>query len=61
MTRPSSGCSDWSWHCFTRNSDSTPYLGNLGETPNYSEAMSRSIDQEISQILDVAYQLLAAT
>ncbi|MDH3676536.1 MAG: cell division protein FtsH, partial [Anaerolineae bacterium] len=33
-----------------------PYLGNLGETPNYSEAMSRSIDQEISQILDAAYQ-----
>ena len=33
-----------------------PYLGNLGETPNYSEAMSQRIDQEISQILDVAYQ-----
>jgi cell division protease FtsH len=33
-----------------------PYLGNLGETPNYSEAMSQCIDQEISQILDAAYQ-----
>jgi cell division protease FtsH len=33
-----------------------PYLGNLGETPNYSEAMSQRIDQEISQILDTAYQ-----
>lgn len=33
-----------------------PYLGNLGETPNYSEAISQSIDQEISQILDIAYQ-----
>jgi cell division protease FtsH len=33
-----------------------PYLGNLGETPNYSEAMSQRIDQEISQILDAAYQ-----
>ena len=26
------------------------------ETPNYSEAMSQRIDQEISQILDAAYQ-----
>jgi cell division protease FtsH len=33
-----------------------PYLGHLGETPNYSEAMSERIDQEISQILDSAYQ-----
>ena len=33
-----------------------PYLGNLGETPNYSEVMSQRIDQEISQILDAAYQ-----
>jgi cell division protease FtsH len=33
-----------------------PYLGNLGETPNYSEEMSQCIDKEISQILDVAYQ-----
>ncbi|UCC86892.1 MAG: ATP-dependent zinc metalloprotease FtsH [Anaerolineales bacterium] len=33
-----------------------PYLGNLGETPNYGEEMSRRIDQEISQILDTAYQ-----
>ena len=33
-----------------------PYLGNLGETPNYSEAMSQRIDQEIGQILDTAYQ-----
>ena len=33
-----------------------PYLGNLGETPNYSEVMSQRIDQEISQILEAAYQ-----
>jgi cell division protease FtsH len=33
-----------------------PYLGNLGETPNYSEAMAQRIDQEIIQILDAAYQ-----
>jgi cell division protease FtsH len=33
-----------------------PYLGNLGETPNYSEEVSQHIDQEISQILDTAYQ-----
>jgi cell division protease FtsH len=33
-----------------------PYLGNLGETPNYSEEMSQRIDTEISQILDTAYQ-----
>jgi cell division protease FtsH len=33
-----------------------PYLGNLGETPNYSEEMSQRIDKEISQILDMAYQ-----
>jgi cell division protease FtsH len=33
-----------------------PYLGNLGETPNYSEEMSQRIDKEISQILDTAYQ-----
>jgi cell division protease FtsH len=33
-----------------------PYLGNLGETPNYSEAMALHIDQEIFQILDTAYQ-----
>ena len=33
-----------------------PYLGNLGETPNYGEEMSQRIDQEISQILDTAYQ-----
>jgi cell division protease FtsH len=33
-----------------------PYLGHLGETPNYSEAMSQRVDQEISQILDTAYQ-----
>ncbi|MEJ2750397.1 MAG: cell division protein FtsH, partial [Anaerolineae bacterium] len=33
-----------------------PYLGHLGETPNYSEAMAQRIDQEISQILDAAYQ-----
>jgi cell division protease FtsH len=32
-----------------------PYLGNLGETPNYSEAMAQHIDQEIFQILDTAY------
>jgi cell division protease FtsH len=29
-----------------------PYLGNLGETPNYSEEMAQSIDQEIRQIID---------
>jgi hypothetical protein len=28
----------------------------LDETPNYSEAMSERIVQEISQILDTAYQ-----
>ncbi|HSG20384.1 MAG TPA: AAA family ATPase, partial [Burkholderiaceae bacterium] len=33
-----------------------PYLGHLGETPNYSEAMSQRIDQEISEILSTAYQ-----
>jgi cell division protease FtsH len=33
-----------------------PYLGNLGETPNYSEEMSQHIDRKISQILDTAYQ-----
>ncbi|MDH3675038.1 MAG: cell division protein FtsH, partial [Anaerolineae bacterium] len=33
-----------------------PYLGNLGETPNYSEEMAQSIDQEIRQIIDGAYQ-----
>ena len=32
-----------------------PYLGNLGETPNYSEDMAQSIDQEIRQIIDKAY------
>lgn len=33
-----------------------PYLGNLGETRNYSEKMAESIDGEIRQILDNAYQ-----
>jgi cell division protease FtsH len=33
-----------------------PYLGNLGETRNYSEEMAQAIDQEIHGILDVAYQ-----
>jgi cell division protease FtsH len=33
-----------------------PYLGNLGETPDYSEKMSQRIDEEIIQILDTAYQ-----
>ncbi len=33
-----------------------PYLGNLGETPNYSEEMARRIDKEIGHIIDAAYQ-----
>jgi cell division protease FtsH len=33
-----------------------PYLGNLGETPNYSEEMSRHIDREIRRIIEAAYQ-----
>lgn len=33
-----------------------PYLGNLGETPNYSEEMAQSIDQEIRHIIDKAYE-----
>ena len=33
-----------------------PYLGNLGETPNYSEEMAQSIDREIRQIIEGAYQ-----
>ncbi|UCC86415.1 MAG: ATP-dependent zinc metalloprotease FtsH, partial [Anaerolineales bacterium] len=33
-----------------------PYLGNLGETRNYSEEMAQAIDQEISRILTSAYQ-----
>ena len=32
------------------------YLGHLGETRDYSEAMAQAIDQEIRQILDTAYQ-----
>jgi cell division protease FtsH len=31
------------------------YLGNLGDTRNYSEEMAQHIDQEINAILDVAY------
>jgi cell division protease FtsH len=33
-----------------------PYLGNLGETPNYSEEMAQSIDREIRRIIDQAHQ-----
>jgi cell division protease FtsH len=33
-----------------------PYLGSLGESRDYSEAMAQAIDQEIRQILDTAYQ-----
>ncbi len=33
-----------------------PYLGELGETPDYSEEMAQSIDREIRQIMDGAYQ-----
>jgi cell division protease FtsH len=33
-----------------------PYLGNMGETRDYSEAMAQAIDQEIRQILDTCYQ-----
>jgi cell division protease FtsH len=33
-----------------------PYLGNLGETPNYSEEISQHIDREIRQIIDTAYR-----
>jgi cell division protease FtsH len=33
-----------------------PYLGSLGETPNYSEEMAQSIDQEIGQIIAGAYE-----
>jgi cell division protease FtsH len=33
-----------------------PYLGSTGEIRDYSEAMAQTIDQEIHQILDTAYQ-----
>ncbi|MFQ5612029.1 MAG: ATP-dependent zinc metalloprotease FtsH [Anaerolineae bacterium] len=33
-----------------------PYLGRLGETRDYSEALAQKIDQEIRRILDRAYQ-----
>ncbi|MCL4295083.1 MAG: ATP-dependent zinc metalloprotease FtsH [Anaerolineae bacterium] len=33
-----------------------PYLGSLGEIRNYSEEMAQTIDREIRQILDTAYQ-----
>jgi cell division protease FtsH len=33
-----------------------PYLGVLGETRDYSEAIAQAIDQEMRQILDRAYQ-----
>jgi cell division protease FtsH len=33
-----------------------PYLGNMGETPNYSEQMAERIDKEIGRIIDRAYQ-----
>jgi cell division protease FtsH len=33
-----------------------PYLGHLGEIRDYSEAVAHSIDQEMRQILDTAYQ-----
>jgi cell division protease FtsH len=33
-----------------------PYLGHMGETRNYSEEIAESIDREIRQILDKAYQ-----
>jgi cell division protease FtsH len=33
-----------------------PYLGNLGEIRNYSEEMAQTIDHEIRQILETAYQ-----
>jgi cell division protease FtsH len=33
-----------------------PYLGNLGETRNYSEEMAQAIDQEMRHILESAYQ-----
>ena len=33
-----------------------PHLGNLGEIRDYSEQMAQSIDQEIRQILETAYQ-----
>jgi cell division protease FtsH len=32
------------------------YLGALGEVRNYSEEMAQTIDREIDQILDAAYQ-----
>ena len=33
-----------------------PYLGNLGETRDYSEEMAQVIDREMRRILDGAYQ-----
>jgi cell division protease FtsH len=33
-----------------------PYLGNLGEVRNYSEEIAQTIDQEIRQITETAYQ-----
>jgi cell division protease FtsH len=33
-----------------------PYLGNLGETRDYSEDMAMAIDREMDQILNGAYQ-----
>jgi cell division protease FtsH len=33
-----------------------PYLGNMGETRDYSESVAQAIDQEIREILDKAYQ-----
>jgi cell division protease FtsH len=33
-----------------------PFLGNMGELRDYSEEMAQRIDEEIRQILDVAYQ-----
>jgi cell division protease FtsH len=33
-----------------------PYLGSLGEIRNYSEEMAQTIDHEMRQILDTAYQ-----
>jgi cell division protease FtsH len=33
-----------------------PYLGGMAEMRDYSEAVAQTIDQEIRQILDIAYQ-----
>ena len=47
-------CEELGLRCFGEE-QGHPYLGSMGESRDYSEAMAQAIDQEIRHILDTAY------